>query len=113
MAQLENRSTQFVGDALISVETEDPFVGSLPCREFFLRCKSRPGMFDHTSAGRLSDLLRVVSRAGINNNDFVSPGHRFTGSTDMLRFVEGDNGGSDLQVGLKGYGSGDGQEDRS
>ena len=88
---------QLVRDALVGVEAEDPVVLCGLGGELLLRGEARPGALDDARAALVGDLARRVGRFGIDDQHLVGPRDRLARRADVLRLVEGDDGGGDLQ----------------
>ena len=76
---------------LVGVEREDPVVRREVRRAVLLR--SIPGPVEDLHSRRVPprDVHGSIGAAGIDDDDFVSPGHRRKGELDVVRFVQGDD----------------------
>src|SRR5579864_1035278 len=82
-------------DFFIGVEQQDPIFRTEIDRVLLLGNIAAPGFDDHARSAFARDLASPVFRAGIDENDLVSPGHTRQGAADVGLFVHRHDGYGD------------------
>src|SRR6185503_4968414 len=68
-----DRRLQLRGNALVSIQTEDPVICSLVNGKLLLGGETRPIPRENAGAAGFGDLTCLIRRAGVDNDYFVGP----------------------------------------
>ncbi len=84
--------SQFIGQTLIGIQTQDPMVCCLIFRPIFLLNMSFKVVLDHTRSFICGDFTSIVATKAINNKNFINQiNHRFDATSDVGSFVVRDD----------------------
>jgi hypothetical protein len=79
----KNLLFEFGGNYFVSVNADNPIMGSLIYRKAFLFAIPIEFAPDNFAAVSLANLYRAVGAAGINDNNLVTPAYRAEGPLDI------------------------------